>query len=649
MKSKIIFMLLCLCCSAAVSMSQTRQNYGTDGVAMIVKQANTLYAKGKIEEAKVLYEQALASGDLFYNKKCTTQLELIRTLMASRKKESGTIFSISQDTVRINYLGGDYPVHVNGNDWNASIDKGIDWCRIEIDRKENIIKIITASNESTNDRSAAITVTNGNGQKRTVNVINDGSPEILRSSTQSLVFTPTGETNIVNIDANTAWDISDVPDWLNAIKGDGDIMFTAGANDDNEDRSAQVRIGTASKNEIVINIIQGASLDSLAFSKNDLHFGPEGGDEYIHVLTDADDWRFGDFPYWCQLKRIDDKTILIHCTPNEPVDMSREASINVTTGNQTLGINVTQDPKPIIQLIPQDGIGGRRISFSLSSGYIYPMISAKSSGEYTFSPVNYAIADRNEQAAYRFSGGFTVGAYADFRLYKNFYLKTGVDLIYYKYRNNLSCRMDMQIPQTSKYYLSGNALGNFEEKYNMLTLDVPVLASYRIPITKTSHFQINLGPVVSFGLASRLDFSGKTNSEELRAYKIVNGFRTDELYDNYVYSSHLNYSGKFDLFSKSTSLRTRTSDGNNMEFNSESSFDNSPYRRVNFGLRAGIGYEYKGISISVSYQWMITNMANRKYWDSDRWAISGNMTELMTGYSQHNNLLQITIGYTFRY
>lgn len=649
MKLRITLMILLMSCVISISFAQTEKNYGTDAVAMIVKQANFLYNKGKFGEAKVLYEQALASGDKFFFKKCTTQLNLINSLLAGKKNGSTTIFTISQDTVRINCMGGEYPIHVSGNNWTVLTNENSEWLKIEIDRKRNLVMITSSPNADTDNRSTVITIKNGNGQRKSVKVINEGSPEVLRSSAQNLVFTPIGETNIVDIDANTTWDITDVPEWLKAIKGNRDIQFTAAANEDNKDRIAQVKVETPSKNEITINVIQSAALDSLAFSKNNLHFGPEGGDEYIRVFTDADDWRFGDFPHWCQLTRMDANTILVHCTPNEPVDMPREASVNVTTGSQTLGINVSQAPKPIVHIIPQDGIGGRKVSFGFSAGYIYPMISANSSSLNTFSPVNYAMSNKNEQVNYSSSGGFTFGVSADIRLYKNFYLNTGLNFVYYKYKNNLACDLTMTIPQTSKYYLMGNTMASFEEEYTMATLDLPVLASYRIPITKKSHFQINLGPVVCLGLSSKLDFSGKTNSEELCAYKIINGQRTNERYDNSFYGSHLGYAGSFDLFSKDATLRVMTSDGSNDSHNKDNHFDASPYKNVNFGLKFGVGYEYMGISLSLSYQWVITNMGNKKYWDGDRWIIFDNGTELMTGYSQRNNLLQITFGYTFRY
>lgn len=537
---------------------------------------------------------------------------------------------------------------MSGENWSASGPKD-DWCHIEIDKRHGIVKIYSAPNESTNDRSAFITVKNSNGQKKTIEVINEGSPEILRSSARNLMFTPTGETNVVDIDANTDWSIADVPAWLKAIKGNGDIQFTAGANNENKDRIAQVKVETPSKQEITINIIQGARLDSLAFSKNDLRFGPDGGDEYIRVLTDADDWRFGSFPHWCQLERIGDNTIRVHCTANEPVDMPREASINVTTGNQTLGINVYQEPKPIYNVIPQDGIGGRRISFGFRAGYILPIITTNASSKPVLSPVNYLQGTNTQPADYKSSGGFNIGAFADIRLYKNLYLNAGIEFLYYKYKNEFSGDMNLIIPMSAKYYGKGEGLGSFKEDYTMMTLDIPILASYRIPITKKSHIQINAGPVMSFGLSSNLDLSGRTNSESIRIYKIVNGNLTNEPYENGTVKSHLNYSGTFDMYSDKAEL-TRTSSYNGEPTQSQDKMDAAPYNRFNFGLRFGAGYEYMGISLSLHYQWMVTNMANKNYWNGNRWTIMQSNDEYrMTGYSQRNSQLMVTLGYTFRY
>lgn len=643
------FLIACACIMAEALPSD---NYGTDACTQLVTRANTLYGKGKYAEAKVLYEQALATGDKFFAKKCTQQLQVINTLLGNQqKKQRATVFTISQDTVKINYLGGDYPIHVSGENWSATAPKHEDWCDIEIDRKKGIVKICTSPNESTDSRSTIVTVRNGNGQKKTVEVINEGSPEILRSSAQNLVFTPDGETNVVDIDANTDWHIADVPEWLHAIKGRGDIQFTARANDENKDRIAQVKIETPSKQEITINIIQGARLDSLAFSKNDLHFGPDGGDEYVRVLTDADDWRFGSFPHWCQLERIDNNTVKVHCTPNEPVDMPREASVNVTTGNQTLGINVFQEPRPIFNVIPQDGIGGRKISFGFAAGYLYPMIGTSSSTT-TYSAVNYAQSNKfgasDALSSYSSSGGVVAGVFADVRLYKNLYLNVGLDFLYYKYKNQLSGTMDVRYSWGNpNYYVAGEAESSFKEDYSLMSLELPILASYRIPVNKKSNIQINLGPVFDFGLKYDLNVSGNANGDNLKQYKVVNGKPVEQ---SGTYKSHMNYTGYFDMYGKSASLMMDTSLGASHNSNKEEyEFEGVPFKKFNVGARIGVGYEYMGINIAVSYQLMLTNTANASYWDGDRWPIFKNISDLMKGYSQRNNLLMVKIGYTFRY
>lgn len=629
--------------------AQNTTNYGTDKAHTLMLEANKKLEQKKYEEAKTFYESVLATGDQMYAPTCREKLDFINRTLAQGKKNA-IVFTISDDGHDFSYVGGQWPVIVDGAEkWDVSPQSYDDWCNVEIDRKKNKFIITVASNPTTEPREATLTVKSASGQKKTFVVTNEASPEVLRSSAQSLMFSPDGETTSVDIDANTQWNITDVPTWLNAIKGLDDIKFTATPNNENKDRIAQVKVETPSRNEITINIIQAAALDSLAFSKNDLYFGEDGGEELITVMTNADDWLLGAFPHWCQVTKVDDKTVMVHCTPNDPWGIPREASVNVTTGVQTLGINVYQEPKPIINVIPQDGIGGRKISFGFSLGYLYPMISTNSSSPYTYSAVNYAMSNQAEEASYSTSGGFSASLFSDIRLYKNLYLNAGVNFLYYKYKNELAGNTELTLGATSQYYLKGDGTYNYKEEYEMINLDVPILASYRISVTNKSHLQVNLGPVLSFGLKANLDISGKTDSESLRAYKITNGQLTDTHYDNYTYTHHVNYIGSFDMYSKGATCERVSEQGVNMSATEVSKFDASPFKMFNFGLRAGVAYEYMGISLGVSFQYMITNMANKKYWDGDRWTILNNAGALMTGYSQRNNLLQVTIGYTFRY
>ncbi|WP_455663872.1 BACON domain-containing protein [Phocaeicola sp.] len=634
----ILLMLFAVCCVPI---------YGQTCEDLVLK-ANSLYKAEKYKDAKNMYQQALKCGDSFYTSHCNKRILLINQLTYKAQKNAG--LGVSDEMVRIEYQGGQWPVTVNGgNSWKATVHS--DWCSVEIDRRNSRVIITSKPNESLQDRTTEITITSGTLHK-IIKVTNERAPEILRSSAQNILFTSEGETNVVDIDSNTNWNILNVPDWLEATKRDGQISFTASANGQNINREAQVKIETLSKSVIIIHIMQGAGKEKLSFSKNDLRFGPEGGDEYIRVNTDAEDWKFGDFPHWCQLTRMDDNTIKVHCTPNEPVNMAREASVNVTTGFQTLGINVAQEPKPIVELIPSSGIGGRALSFGLSAGYLLPMISASSGGSFTGSVVNYAMGNNNEEVSYSSSGGFSVGVYADVRLYRNFYLIAGLNYIHYGYKNEYYSNdvRNIIIP-TPDVYLKGKIQDHFTEDYSMNMLDVPILASYRLPVTKTSHVQFNVGPVISFGLLAKMSFSGNSDGEKLTAYKIENHQMTSIVDESVIPKPHhIQSVGEMDLYSKDLTYEEIYVEQNNTVVSKSQSFEASPLKRINYGVRLGVAYELKGICLGVEYNCMLSNMANKRYWEGNRWTVFDQPGSiLMSGYKQRNNYLQVKLGYTFRY
>ena len=427
--------------------------------------------------------------------------------------------------------------------------------------------------------------------------------------------------------------------------------MTALANDHNVERSAEIKVESSTKT-VIINLYQGAGLDHLAFSKNDLHFGPDGGDEYVQILTDAQDWRFGDFPHWCQVTKVADNLLKIHCTPNEPINLNREASVNVTTGKQTLGINVCQEAKPFVAVIPTSGIGGKALSFGFNAGYLFPMINASSGGSYTGSVVNYGKGTNLEEVSFSSSYGFSIGGFADIRMYKNLYLIAGVNFIHYQYSNNYEANDVRNVMLASdKYYAKGKIQDNYKEDYSFSSLEIPVLASYRFPVTKKSHIQVNLGPVVNIGLSAKMKLSGTSDGEKLKAYAMDKWGLTDKEIDNIdIYPHHIQASGTMNLYKKSVSYTETYVEQNYAKVDKSQNFETSPLKRINLGVRMGVAYEYMGVNIGLNYNFMVTNMANKRYWEGERWTLFDYTGEnLMTGYKQRNNYLQLHIGYTFRY
>lgn len=616
----------------------------------LYQEGNTLVDQGKLEKAKTKFQQVISCGNNLYVPDSEKRIAWINRIL--RKPNTVKPFSLSENEVVIPYQGGQDVITVDGNGaWTANIsDSSVTWCKIK--KEKGKIYIISEENEQNADRMCEVIVKMG-GKSKSVTVKNEKAPELLAPSVENLTFPYNGDTNIIEIRSNTDWTVKNVPGWVVTVKEDGKIKLTASANDKNEERMAEIKVEGNTKS-VIINLYQVAGLDHLAFSKNDLHFGPEGGDEYVNILTDAQDWRFGDFPHWCQVTKVADNLLKIHCTPNDPINLSREASVNVTTGKQTLGINVTQDPRPVVAVIPNFGIGGRSISFGLSAGYLIPSIGCSSGGVFTGSMVNYTLGDNRENASYKSSGGFSVGAFADIRLYKNFYLKPGIEFTHYSYTNQFVGNVELLVAGSSKeYYYKGEAPSSYKENYSFNLLEIPILASYRIPLSRISHLQINVGPTISYGLSAKMDISGNTNVYKLPSYSIINNKRTDIPYSDAI-TTTFDYSGNgsinlYDNF-MNYSQTYSDSDLTNGTIPKDCTLEDSPLKRINFGARVGLSYEYAGISFGVEYNMMISNTANAKFWNGERWMIFDRAADVvMSGYKQHNSYISFKVGYTFRY
>lgn len=617
---------------------------------VLYQEGNTLVDQGKLEKAKSKFQQVIHCGNNLYVPDSEKRIAWIDRVL--RKPSTAKPFSLSDNKVVIPYQGGQDVITVDGNgSWTAFVnDKSVGWCKIK--KEKGKIYIVGEANENSTDRSCEVVVRMG-GKTRTVVVKNEKAPEMLVPSVENLTFPYKGETNTVEIRSNTNWKVTDVPGWVVSTKENGKIKLTALANDNNVERSAEIKVESSTKT-VIINLYQGAGLDHLAFSKNDLHFGPDGGDEYVQILTDAQDWRFGDFPHWCQVTKVADNLLKIHCTPNEPINLNREASVNVTTGKQTLGINVCQEAKPLVAVIPNFGIGGRAISFGISAGYLFPNIINSSGGDFTGSVVNYALGDNRENASYKSSGGFNIGLFADIRIYKNFYLKPGVEFTHYKYKNSFSGDVEIfTLGDTKNYYFKGNAQNQYQESYTFNEIEIPVIASYRIPVTKISHLQINIGPTIRYGFSAKMKISGNTDANKMGSYKIVNNQRTDVVYSQGLTTS-LNYSGsgELNLYKSRMKYSETYSDEflTNGVIPKDCDLEDSPLKKLNFGARLGVSYEYAGISFGMEYNIMLSNAANEKYWNSERWRIFDKGADvLMSGYKQRNNYLSVKVCYTFRY
>jgi len=257
-----------------------------------------------------------------------------------------------------------------------------------------------------------------------------------------------GTTEQIDVKSNAKWDITSTPSWCKIEKVDTTIRITVLPNEGKMERVESIIISSPSK-DVTIKIYQGAGEEHLTLSQNNIVFPADGGKHYMKVYTDADNWFVGDFQNWLNVQRVGKDSICIECGKNIPNGQERSGSVQVRTDRQTAGVMVTQAARMAQDIIFPDSkiVGGRNLSFGISASYYMPFISTSAGGDYVGSVVDYSLGNSSENASYKSATGFSLGLFADIRLYKNIFLIAGANFSQIRYQNKFD------LPTTYKVHL----------------------------------------------------------------------------------------------------------------------------------------------------------------------------------------------------
>lgn len=597
--------------------------------------ATSLKNSERYAEAITYYEQAM-NCDAKLRKDCQKWIKYCRGHIP--------VLNVSAQEIVLPYQGGDSIVGITSNgDW--IVEGSNEWCVADAYNTKKLWLKCRETNNSTRSKSATLTVKRGSLFK-TIRVIQEGRPEYIDVSAQSLAFPANGADDRVSIESNAHWDVSSVPAWCKVEKSDSNIHIIVTPNDRAMNRTGDIIIYTPNKN-VTIKVMQGAGEERLALSQNNLVMDAEGDIRYLKVYTDADTWFVGDYPTWMNVQRVGKDSICIQCGKNTPNGEQRSGSVQIKTDRQTAGVYITQSPRFVANIFNPDSkvVGGRNLSFGFRASYCQPFVGASAGGSYVGSVVDYGLGTSKESASYKSAVGYSVGAFADVRLYKNFFLTAGVNLSQVKYQNTFNQTTTLEQPFTQFTYMKGSVQNAYKEDYTHTMLEVPILASYRFKLSEVSHLQVSLGPVLNFGLSAKMKFSGNTDGETLRLYYTSNNQPADN--NNYV--RHTAVSSEFNLYQSCVYWETMYTTGNDAPVPHHETFQDSPLHRFNCGLRVGVAYEWVGLSFGLSYTHMLSNMANKNYWEEERWTVLNHSDVTMKGYSHRINTLEFKLAYTFRY
>lgn len=622
-------------CMSAFSLPTNAQNCNE-----LFSKANSLKAAGKWSEAISYYQKAmvcdpeLKADSKRLIKVCTKKLEEDN---AKRKR-----LIVSSNTITIPYQGGDQEIRVfSNNKWN--VEGSADWCKTNNNDIKKLIVQCREVNNNTRDKITSLKVTS-DGMVQYIKVVQQGRPEYLEVGASNITFPAKGTEENISVASNANWNITSSPSWCKIEKRNDGIHIIVDKNDRVMERNDNIIIESPSKT-VIVKVYQSAGDEKLSPSQNDLQFNENGDSQIVKIYTDAPNWFIGDYPTWMNVTKVDNNSIRIECGKNLPNGETRSGSVQIRTDRQTTGIKVIQNPRRTQDLIFPNSkiVGGRNLSFGISASYYMPFISTSAGGDYVGSVVDYGLGTSKENASYKSATGFSFGVFADMRLYKNIFLQAGVNFTQVKYKNEFKQPTMFTIPYSNIQYIKGEVQNNYTEEYTQQMIEVPILASYRFKISDVSHLQFNFGPVLNFGLSAKMKVAGNTDSESLKLYNQKN----QVIDDNYV--KHTAVNAEFDLYKNKIDWTETYTQDNDVDFEHNDEFMSSPFKKFNYGLRFGVAYEWAGISLGVAYTQMLSNMADKNYWENDRWTMLNNSASTMKGYKHRINNLEVKLAYTLRY
>ncbi len=606
-------------------------------------QANSLLKNGNCDDARraiTLYNRA-KRVDVNLRNDCDRRILKCQSII---KKGCNVSLELSTDIVEIPYQGGDYQVGIiSSTNWN--VDGLQEWINTESYDKNSLILQCREQNNSTRERISNLMVKSGDLYK-SLKVVQAARPEYIEVDATSLAFPSKGTTEQISVESNAKWDVSSVPSWCKIEKSDSAIRIIVLPNDRIMERMDDILIVSPNKS-VTIKIYQGAGEEHLTLSQNNIVLPSEGGKHYMKIYTDAENWFVGDFPSWINVQRVGKDSICIESGKNIPNGQERSGSVQIKTDRQTAGVMVTQAAREAVDIIFPDSkiVSGRNFSLGISASYYVPFINTSAGGDYVGSVVDYSLGNSSENASYKSAVGYSIGLFADIRLYKNIFLVAGANFTQIKYKNEFNLPTIYTMPHTAYQYLRGEVMNSYKEEYTHTMIEVPILASYRFKLNDVSHVQVNFGPVLNFGMSSKMKFSGNTDSDKMHLYNSNTNTRAD----NIDYLRHTGASADFNLYQPCVLWTESYTTGNIADVQHHDEFGKSPLRRFNWGLRAGAAYEIAGLSFGIYYTMMLSNMANDGYWENKRWTVLNESNQVMTGYKQRIHTLEFKLAYTLRY
>lgn len=272
----------------------------------------------------------------------------------SANANKAPFLTVMLDTIKIQALGGESSFEIISNlIWQVSVDK--DW--ISLDKTEGWFSDQVTFNVDnylgTENRTATITLTAGEGITRTIN-ITQYAPYINSEHNNSIIYDFNSHSTDFSVISNVNWTMSNIPNWVSISPTSGEdrlVVYSITKNTGTSQRTATITLSGNGATEEIIITQTGQELEA---STQNVLIDWEGTLRTIAINSNLS-WNVTSQPSWLTVSPAsgtNDATISLSVEDNELIEEPRTGTLVIKGADQTLNINVTQEPPPILTVSP---------------------------------------------------------------------------------------------------------------------------------------------------------------------------------------------------------------------------------------------------------------------------------------------------------
>ncbi len=270
------------------------------------------------------------------------------TVKQAGKPEDPKI-EISVSSLSFECSASEKSVTVTSNtDWTASSDKS--WCKVSpANGSGNATLTIKADdNNTTETRSATITVSTSSGLTRTIQVSQKGG-DVFTISPTEVSLPSSGGAFDITVTSTLGFRMSSCPDWVkNVSTSNGGTVynFRAEANTTAEKRSGTIVFCNDKEVCVPVSVTQEGATPSLEVTPMSVYFGENAESKKANVSSNMD-WKITSSESWCTVSPSSgsgNSEITVSVQKNSST-ASRTASLTVSTADGSISrtIVVSQD------------------------------------------------------------------------------------------------------------------------------------------------------------------------------------------------------------------------------------------------------------------------------------------------------------------